>query len=312
MLPNEQQNRNRAIHADAPREATVKAHSAAICVAQNHPPLEYTRSAGRRRLAFGLAFSNLDAEGVCARMMDRRLNGAVGLVVTPNLNHVRLLRQRPGFAEACGTANIVCADGFPVAAYARLRGIVSGPRVTGCDIFHVLAESAPEHRRKVLVVAESAETQVALQAWVGARELNLCWQSIVAPKNLLGDSAGQSALLASIVAIQPDIVVMTLGAPVSEIFIHRHRAKLPPCWVLCCGQAVRVELGLNSRAPTVVRRLNLEWAWRLAQEPRRLGSRYMLDALTFPRAIMADLRASVADRRIDSGPNVQFADHTST
>jgi len=273
----------------------AQTYSVSTCVARHQALFERILRPRPRRLLFGLAFSKMKADEVCARIVDQPPNGAVRLVVTPNLDHLRLLRQLPDFAKACNFAEIICPDGFPVAAYGRLRGVMAGGRVTGCDIFRLLANGAPTHRRKVLVVSESAETQLALQGWATARDLNDCWQSIVAPKNLLGDSAGRSRLLATIGAARPDILVMSLGAPVSEIFIYRHRSHLPPCWGLCCGQAVRVELGLDRRAPTALRRLNLEWAWRLMREPARLGPRYLRDALTFPIAIMADLLAPVTE-----------------
>jgi N-acetylglucosaminyldiphosphoundecaprenol N-acetyl-beta-D-mannosaminyltransferase len=82
---------------------------------------------------------------------------------------------------------------------------------------------------------------------------------------------------------------MTLGAPVSEVFVDRHAAMLPPCWALCVGQAVRVEIGLVARAPEGWRRLGLEWAWRCRQEPRRLGLRYARAAVWYPVAVMRDL-----------------------
>jgi N-acetylglucosaminyldiphosphoundecaprenol N-acetyl-beta-D-mannosaminyltransferase len=84
-------------------------------------------------------------------------------------------------------------------------------------------------------------------------------------------------------------MVVTLGAPVSEIFVQKNRDRLPGCWALCVGQALRVELGLVRRAPPRWQSLGLEWAWRLREEPGRLGTRYLKDALWFPVAVLRDL-----------------------
>jgi N-acetylglucosaminyldiphosphoundecaprenol N-acetyl-beta-D-mannosaminyltransferase len=73
--------------------------------------------------------------------------------------------------------------------------------------------------------------------------------------------------------------------------VLRNQDRLLGCWALCVGQGLRVELGLTARAPRSLRALGLEWAWRLAQEPRRLGLRYVLDALWFPVAVLRDLGA---------------------
>jgi N-acetylglucosaminyldiphosphoundecaprenol N-acetyl-beta-D-mannosaminyltransferase len=82
---------------------------------------------------------------------------------------------------------------------------------------------------------------------------------------------------------------MTLGAPVSETFVYRYRDTISPCWALCVGQALRVEIGLTPRAPRGWRRLGLEWAWRCVWEPWRLVPRYIRAAAWFPCAVGLDL-----------------------
>jgi N-acetylglucosaminyldiphosphoundecaprenol N-acetyl-beta-D-mannosaminyltransferase len=105
----------------------------------------------------------------------------------------------------------------------------------------------------------------------------------------VADEAAQSALVRMIVQSACSILVMTLGAPVSEVFVHRHRQALPPCWALCVGQALRVELNLVRRAPLLWRQCGLEWFWRLRLEPRRLLGRYVRALLWFPVAVLRDL-----------------------
>jgi N-acetylglucosaminyldiphosphoundecaprenol N-acetyl-beta-D-mannosaminyltransferase len=135
-----------------------------------------------------------------------------------------------------------------------------------------------------------------LREWFKARGLCGLWDAIVAPEGLLDDPERQVALAKRIAEWSPEVLVMTLGAPASEIFLFRYRTVLPPCWALCCGQAVRVEIGLAWRAPPIVERLNMEWAWRLVHEPRRLAPRYLRDALALPLLVLADLKEATALR----------------
>jgi exopolysaccharide biosynthesis WecB/TagA/CpsF family protein len=274
----------------------AEAFSVTACVVRHQALFERILRRCRRR-PFGLAFSQLDATSICARMLDVALDGNMRTVMPQNLDTLRLIRHRPEYAEASRAADITCADGFPVALYARLRGVGSGPRVTGCDIFHVLADSARKHRRRVLVVAEGPRTADALHRWADARDLGSLWHAVVAPPRLLDDPEGQQSLVQCVARCAPDILVMTLGAPASEIFVHRHRSSLRARWALCCGQAVRVELGLAWRAPAWLGRLNLEWAWRLMHEPKRLAPRYLRDALATPMLVMADLREAASQPR---------------
>ncbi len=239
--------------------------------------------------ALGLRFSALRADQVIDRITDRAVTDGVRLVVTPNLDHVRLLR-RSTFAAAYGSAELVCPDGFPVLLYARLRGLALSARVTGCELFHRLAHHPALGRLKLCVVVESHRTATALSAWSAERGLGENLDIILAPQGLADDPVAQSNLVEQIGARRPSILVMTLGAPVSEVFVHRHRDALPPCWALCVGQAVRVELGLIARAPALWRRSGLEWLWRIGQEPRRLAGRYVKALAWFPIAIVQDLQ----------------------
>ncbi len=182
------------------------------------------------------------------------------------------------------------ADGAPIVAYGWLRGAFDLRRVTGCDILHALLRHPALPARRVMVIAESEATAGALPKWCGQRGLAPNWRVAVAPPDVEADTAGQSALVDEIGRFQPEILILTLGAPASEEFVYLNRAKLPPCWALCFGQAMRVELGMVRRAPHYIGKLGLEWAWRTLQEPRRLLPRYARAAAWFPRAVAQDLR----------------------
>ena len=245
----------------------------------------------RKVLAFGLRLSPQTASQIVARILCEQPEGGTGLIVTPNLDHIRLLDQAD-FRAAYAQAEITSPDGFPVLLYARLRGLALKKRVTGCDIYQLLANHPDLATRRMFVVVESPATEDALRSWARLRglETNICVS--VAPSGLVHDKSSQHDLAVRIAQAAPQILVMTLGAPVSEVFVHQHRDLLPPCWALCVGQAVRVQLGLTRRAPGRWRRLGLEWLWRLAQEPRRLLGRYVRSAAWFPVAVMRDLRLS--------------------
>jgi N-acetylglucosaminyldiphosphoundecaprenol N-acetyl-beta-D-mannosaminyltransferase len=241
--------------------------------------------AGRR--AFGLGFVRCSAVEIAARMATESPAAAM-LVATPNVDHVRLLKDT-SFRTAYGAAEIVCADGWPVALYAAWRRAAPWRRVTGCDILHALVAHPDTARRRVFAVVESHRTARSLHYWLRARGLDRNWSITVAEQALARDAAAQRALAGAIAALRPDILIMTLGAPVSEVFVHRHRDALPPCWALCVGQALRVEIGVTGRAPGFLRWLGLEWAWRCTQEPWRLAPRYIRAAGWFPWAVLLDL-----------------------
>jgi len=238
--------------------------------------------------ALGMDLSPLRTDQVVDLVMQPPPNGMVQLVVTPNLDHVRLLRSAD-FAAAYAGARVACPDGFPVLLYGRLRGLKLRARVTGCDMLNGLFRHPELGKLDVFLVVESTATARAATDWSARRGLAGRIQVAVAPADLGTNEAADRALVREIRSARPSILIMTLGAPASEKFVHRHRHALPACWALCVGQALRVELGLARRAPKLWQGLGLEWLWRLAREPRRLAGRYAQALLWFPVAVWLDL-----------------------
>jgi beta-1,4-glucosyltransferase len=98
-----------------------------------------------------------------------------------------------------------------------------------------------------------------------------------------GGMADSAALVAAINASGARIVVVALGNPLQERWILDHRAALAPRLLIGAGALLDFLAGDVARAPAWVRRLRLEWLYRLSQEPRRLARRYTVDILTFLR-----------------------------
>ena len=246
--------------------------------------------------ALGMDVSPLRCDEVADAIATEIVHEGVKLVVTPNLDHVRRLRH-PEFAAAYAGARLVCPDGLPVLLYARLRGLKLRSRVTGCEVFACLIRHDNLRQHRIFLIVESRVTAVAASLWAHAIGLADRIEITVAPPRLDSDEVAQSELVQSIVQAAPTLLVITLGAPVSEVFVHRHRHALPPCWALCVGQALRVELALTRRAPALWQAFGLEWLWRLVHEPRRLLSRYVQSLAWFPVAIWRDVSRGERQQR---------------
>jgi beta-1,4-glucosyltransferase len=86
---------------------------------------------------------------------------------------------------------------------------------------------------------------------------------------------------------QPDVVLVALGNPLQERWILDHAAELPPALYIGVGALFDFLAERAVRAPVWVRRLHLEWLFRLLQEPKRLWKRYTVDAVKFFRICKA-------------------------
>ena len=101
------------------------------------------------------------------------------------------------------------------------------------------------------------------------------------------DQEAVSRLVERVRLTNPGIVLVALGCPKQERLIARMRPHLPNAWFIGVGITFSFVAGEVRRAPTWMRGLGLEWIHRLAQEPRRLVRRYVIDGIPFAVYLLA-------------------------
>lgn len=90
------------------------------------------------------------------------------------------------------------------------------------------------------------------------------------------DAAEEAELLARLAASPPDLLLVAFGNPRQESWISDRLGPRHGTVAAGVGALFDFLAGEVSRAPDAVRRLRLEWAYRLWLEPRRLWRRYVL------------------------------------
>jgi N-acetylglucosaminyldiphosphoundecaprenol N-acetyl-beta-D-mannosaminyltransferase len=98
---------------------------------------------------------------------------------------------------------------------------------------------------------------------------------------------------------RPSVIVLGMGMPRQEEVAAVLRGALDyPCLIICGGAIIDFLGGKTSRAPGWMRAAGLEWAYRLALEPKRLFRRYVLGN---PLFLARALRLAATSPRIDRG-----------
>ena len=90
-----------------------------------------------------------------------------------------------------------------------------------------------------------------------------------------------AAVAEEIAAAKPDILFVAISSPRKEIFLAEHGRTLGVPLVMGVGGSIDIVAGVTRRAPHWMRSAGLEWLFRLAQEPRRLGRRYVVTNAQF-------------------------------
>ena len=217
----------------------------------------------------------------------RRRRG--GAVFTPNVDHVVQAERSVPFREAYGRAALTLADGMPLLWAARLLGSPLPEKVSGSDLVVPLARRAAERGWRVYLlggapgVADEAAGRLA-------RELGVAIVGTDSPiVHADGDADDAAGVLERVRAARPDLILVALGAPKQELWIDRFAGDLAPAVAVGVGAGLDFVAGQKRRAPRWMSRIGLEWLFRLAQEPRRMWRRYLIDDPAFV-AIVARTR----------------------
>jgi N-acetylglucosaminyldiphosphoundecaprenol N-acetyl-beta-D-mannosaminyltransferase len=215
------------------------------------------------------------------------------LLVTVNLDHVVTLARDAAFRDAYANAWLITADGMPVYLYARARGVNVPERVTGADLCPVLLDRLAPGTSRLFIMPSSAATAARIEEALLARGFAPeALRFVVPPFGFEDDPAAAAALAGDVATHRTTHLFLGLGAPKSEIWANRHRGMLGDCYVLAFGAGLDFYAGTKPRAPSALRRIGLEWVWRLASEPRRLARRYLVRSWWFLWLVLADIAGS--------------------
>jgi N-acetylglucosaminyldiphosphoundecaprenol N-acetyl-beta-D-mannosaminyltransferase len=86
---------------------------------------------------------------------------------------------------------------------------------------------------------------------------------------------------------KPDLILVALGPPKQELWIHRSADAVRPAVAFGIGAGLNFLTGKHKRAPRWMARAGLEWVFRLFQEPRRLWRRYLVEGPGFALVVLA-------------------------
>ena len=187
-----------------------------------------------------------------------------------------LARHDEAFVTSMDAADLVYADGVSVVKVAQAAGAQTIERAPTTDIgWDVLQRLTEELGRPPLVSVVGGRPGVAHDA------LRTLVQAGVARPGLATHGYHQEwdGVLDELAEQRSDVLVLGLGAPLEMQWATQHADRVGGALVLTCGGWLGFLAGHERRAPALVRRLSLEWAYRLLQDPRRLFKRYGVGAV---------------------------------
>lgn len=186
-------------------------------------------------------------------------------------------QRDPELMRLCNEAGIRTPDGMPLVWLSRWAGHKDVSRVYGPDLMLELAQrSATTGHRHFFYggapgVAEELATNLS-QKFPGLKVAG----THTPPMQKIGEVESED-VIARINDSGADVVWCGLGTPKQDWWVANHRSLLNAPVLIAVGAAFDFHTGRVKQAPKWMQRNGLEWLFRLAQDPKRLWRRYMLD-----------------------------------
>ena len=213
-------------------------------------------------------------------------------VSTVNLDFLVLAGRNPAFRAALESAHLALADGRPLLWLAKMRGKRLPERVAGADVTQWLVDGGVPGARIFLLGSTDAVCRAVVARARSGRADIVGWNT--AAREALDDPIQAKAVIGAINASRADVLLTALGAPRQDLWMAAHAEEFDVSVMIGVGGSLDLVAGRLRRAPWLLRRIGLEWAFRMVQEPRRLWRRYLVDDLPF---LVREMVATLAGRR---------------
>ena len=186
-----------------------------------------------------------------------------------NAHCLNIAYKDTAYRKVLQRCSAVFADGIGAKMGAKMLNYRVEENVNGTDMFPLLA------RKPYRMYLFGGSPEVAQKALKNARAIN-------GKAEFIGCSDGffkmksEAELFEELHTLKPDIVLVAMGVPRQEMWIDTHLNELPPCVAIGVGGLLDFVSERIPRAPMWMRKCNIEWCFRLYQEPIRLFKRYII------------------------------------
>lgn len=221
-------------------------------------------------------YDDLSEAQITQRILQLRQQDQQALVTYLNLDCLHKATLDAEYREILQNADLVCPDGIGLKLAILFCGQRKRAYTNATDFFlRLVRESAGSGARLYFLGSEPGVAQAA------AEVLRAQNPGLLIAGTHHGYFQDDTAMVEQINASGADVLLLGTGAPRQEKWLWKHRAALKPKLLVAVGALFVWASGRQRRAPLLLQKLRLEWAWRILLEPQRLFRRYIMEDLPF-------------------------------
>ncbi|MEK8128196.1 WecB/TagA/CpsF family glycosyltransferase [Paenibacillus filicis] len=221
----------------------------------------------------GIPFSKLTLDQTTHRLAGHIAGPSSGLfhLITANPEITIASQSDELLRQIVSEADLITPDGIGIVLASRRQGEPVPERVTGYDLLLRLLDQGNRLGWSFYFLGTDEETNARAAGRIAELYPKV---SIAGRHHGFFGAEEESGILAEIRQVQPDILIVAMGAPYSDKWIYKHKAELASVRVVFgVGGSLDVIAGKVKPTPAIWKRLNLEWLHRLLTVPAAKGQK---------------------------------------
>ena len=219
-------------------------------------------------------------------------NSKASVCITP-VNSILAANKNTVVKNIYNNASYTLCDGVPVLWASKFLGTPIAERITGLDLLPALLRFCSENNFSLFFLGASPGVGLSLKAKAEQLYPGIQISGVYCPPFAEKfEQAENDKMISLINEAKPDFVLVSLTAPKQDIWIAENLQKLDTKICIGIGGAFEVTAGLIPRAPHWMQVNGLEWFYRFCKEPKRMFSRYFMEAPVFiPLILLQKLKS---------------------
>ncbi len=205
-------------------------------------------------------------------LLDR---GGSGYVCVTGVHGIMEAQTDRRFRDILNRSFLTTPDGMPTVWLGRFHGFSRMSRVYGPDYMLNLCRRSVSRGYKHYLYGGKPGVAEELKADLLRRFPGLQIVGTYTPPFRPLNSAEEGSLREELERLQPDVLWCGLSTPKQERFMAAYSGSLPVRLMVGVGAAFDLLSGNLSEAPNWMKKVGLQWLYRLVKEPRRLWRRYL-------------------------------------
>jgi len=214
----------------------------------------------------GVGIDTYEEKRVIQLLGEMVRSGDTHTVFPINPEMVMTAQSNKHFRDVLNSANLNLADGIGITWAIRFLGHKIKNRVPGVDLVEKLALAAAKNGWRIFFLGAGEGIAKVAAEKLRRRNKDLC---IAGTLSGSPNPENDDSICESICKSQPDILLVAYGAPNQELWISRNQPRLRIPVAIAVGGTFDFLAGVTPRAPLLIRRIGMEWFYRLIRQPTR-------------------------------------------